>query len=408
MAVKTNSVAMALAVVTAILAARCARNEASVGEEIAGIAKPVVMSVVELSDTPEATTYSAIVAPNAQVDVTFRVSGYVVYLNQTRGADGRVRPLEPGAAIASGTILARVRATDYQAVVDKARGAREEADAGSSAAAAQVVEAQAALAQAEMDFERTAVLWQQESVTKPAYDGSKARLDVARAKVDAAKAAGAAAGQRVVSADAQLREAQIALDDTDLRSPLGGVLLERRVEVGTFAPAGTPAFVVADLHLVKARFNVPDTALRAFRVGQSLPLSVDAFPGKSFEGCILSIAPAADPRARSFEVVVSIVNPDMTLRSGMIASIRAGNGGADHRRPQIPIDALVHDPVQDRYLVYTTERKDGNDVVRALPVTPGPMAGNRVVIVEGLAPGQRIIVSGANLLRPGDLVREAQ
>jgi RND family efflux transporter MFP subunit len=178
--------------------------------------------------------------------------------------------------------------------------------------------------------------------------------------------------------------------------------------VGTFATAGTPAFIVADLHLVKARFNVPDTALEAFRVGQSLPLTVDAFPDERFDGRILSIAPAADPRARSFEVVVSVANPEMKLRSGMIASIRASDTGADRRRPQIPIDALVHDSVQERYLAYTTELKDGKTVVRAVPVTPGPLAGNQVVILEGLTPGQRIIVSGANLLRPGDVVREAQ
>src|SRR5262249_15121184 len=157
----------------------------------------------------------------------------------------------------------------------------------------------AALTQAELDFERVATLWQQESITKPAYDGSKARLDTARAKVDAAKATVAATRQRSASAAGQLREAQIALRDTDLLSPLSGILLERRVEVGTFAAAGPPAFIVADLHLVKARFNVPDTGLRTFRAGQLLPLTVDAFPGERFDGRVISIAPAADPRARS-------------------------------------------------------------------------------------------------------------
>jgi RND family efflux transporter MFP subunit len=398
--------AMLPALLTALLVAGCTRNDASAGQ--ASIPKAVRMAVVELSSPNEVTTYSAIVAPNVQVDVAFRVAGYVVYLDQTRAADGRVRPLEPGAVVRPGMTLARVRAADYQAVVDKARGARDEAEAGVSAAEAQAAEAQAALAQAQWDFDRAATLWQQESITKPAYDGSKTRVDVARAKVDAANAAVAAARQRTVSAAAQVEEAHIALADTDLRSPLGGILLERRVEVGTFATAGTPAFIVADLHLVKARFNVPDTALEAFRVGQSLPLTVDAFPDERFDGRILSIAPAADPRARSFEVVVSVANPEMKLRSGMIASIRASDTGADRRRPQIPIDALVHDSVQERYLAYTTELKDGKTVVRAVPVTPGPLAGNQVVILEGLTPGQRIIVSGANLLRPGDVVREAQ
>jgi RND family efflux transporter MFP subunit len=389
------------------VASGCARSDASVTRE--GAQKAVRMAAVEFPSVPEPTTYSAIVAPNAQVDVAFRVPGYVVYLEHARAADGRVRPLEAGAEIRAGAVLARIRAADYQAVEEKARGGRDEANAGVNAAQAQASETEAALAQAELDFERVAVLWQQESITKPAYDASKARLDMARAKVDAANAAVAATRDRSISATGQWREAQLALGDTELRAPLDGVLLERRVEVGTFATTGTPAFVVADLRLVKARFNVPDTALQAFRPGQTLPLTVDAFPGERFDGRILSIAPAADPRARSFEVIVSVVNPGIRLKSGMIASIQAVEADVSaRRRPQIPVDALVHDPVGDKYVVYTAELKGGDLTARAVPIKPGPLVGNQVVVLDGLTAGQRIVVSGANLLRPGDHVKEIQ
>jgi len=397
----------AIAVVAALsFISGCTRSNAFSSRE-GTPRKAVRTAIVELSNAPEPITYSAIVAPNAQVDVAFRVSGYVVYLDQASAADGRLRPLEPGAPVKAGSVLARIRAADYQAVEEKARGTREEANAGVNAAQAQAAEADAALAQADMDFARVAVLWEQESITKPAYDASKTKLDMARAKVDAAKAATAAARERATAATGQLREAQLALGDTDLRSPLNGILLERRVEVGTFATAGTPAFVVADLRLVKVRFNVPDTALRAVRTGQPLPLTVDAFPGEPFQGRIVSIAPAADPRARSFEVIVSIANPDLKLRSGMIASIQvAPDAASGGRRLQIPVDALVHDPVGDRYVVYTTELKSGGSVVRAVPIKPGALVGNRVEILDGLAAGQRIVVSGANLLRPGDPVND--
>ena len=107
------------------------------------------------------------------------------------------------------------------------------------------------MTQAESDFGRIAVLWQQESVTKPAYDGSRAKLDAARAKVDAAIAAIAAAKQRATATAAQLQEADIALGDTQLRAPFDGVLLERRIDVGTLVAPGMPAFTVADLVLVK-------------------------------------------------------------------------------------------------------------------------------------------------------------
>jgi multidrug efflux system membrane fusion protein len=394
--------------VAAVLIAGCRQRDASAGNGLRGTPQAVRMAVVELSDNREPTTYAAIIAPNAQVDLAFRVSGYVVSIRQARAADGRIRPLEPGAPVARGATLARIRTADYQAVVDKARGARDESNAGIRAAEAQLAEAQAGLAQAEADFGRIATLWQQESITKPAYDASKARLDVARAKVDAASASVAATRQRTASADAQLREAQVALGDTELRAPFDGTLVERKVEIGALVTAGTPAFTLADLHLVRARFNVPDTALQHFRNGQSLPLIVDAFPSERFEGHILSIAPSADPRARSFEINVAIANPSLKLRSGLIASIQADEGSAGRRYPQIPLDALVHDPTADRYLVYTSEQRDGRIIAKAIPIRPGPLTGNQVLILDGLKAGQRIIVSGANLLRPGDLVQETQ
>src|SRR5262245_63512271 len=111
--------------------------------------KAVRLAAVESSTDAGATTYSAVITPNVQVDLAFRVTGYVVDVRQTKGADGRSRALEPGATIARGVTLARVRAADYQAVVDKAHGASDESSAGITAAEAGLVEAQAALTEAD-------------------------------------------------------------------------------------------------------------------------------------------------------------------------------------------------------------------------------------------------------------------
>jgi multidrug efflux pump subunit AcrA (membrane-fusion protein) len=403
----TRTIAALATLVLAMSAACTGRGNAG-DRDAGGAPKAVRIGAVEWSANPEPTRYSAIIGPNAQVDLAFRVSGYIVSIHQTKAADGRIHPVEAGAPITRGMTLARVRVADYQTIVDKATGAREESTAGISAARAQLAEAQAGLEQAESEFTRIDALWQQESITKPAYDGSKAKRDVARAKVDAAKASLTAAEQRAASAAAQLQEAQIALDDTAVRAPFDGTLLERRVDVGSLVSAGTPAFVIADLHLVKARFNVPDTALRHFKNGQPLTLSVDAFAGQPFEGRVLAIAAAADPRARSFEITVTIPNPDLRLRSGMIASIGVNENPGARRYARIPIDALVHEPTADRYVAYTTEQREGRTVVRAVPVRPGPLDGNHVLILDGLKAGQRIVVSGANLLRPGDSVTEIQ
>jgi RND family efflux transporter MFP subunit len=388
-----------------LCAIACSRSRAA--EDPAPV-KAIRMGVVSLAREGEVAKYSAILTPNAQVDLAFRVSGYIVQLYQTKGADGRVRPLEPGAPVVRGTVLVRIRPSDYQAVVDKSRGAQEEGHAGVRTAEAQLVQAQASLAQAELDFTRVSALWEQESITKPAFDSSKAKLDIATAAVDAAKSGIVAAVKRRETAEAQMREAQIALGDTELRAPFDAVLLERRAEIGTLATAGSPAFTLADLATLKARFNVPDFALAGFRPGQSLDLSIDAVPGASIHGRVLSLAPAADPKARSFEIEVIIPNPGLKLRSGMIATVHAPGGAPGPARLQMPASALVHDPTGQRYLVYTIEQNGGRSVAKAIPVEPGPLAGNEVVVLSGLTAGQRIVVMGANLLQPGDPVKEVE
>ena len=397
--------------VSGILVAALSLTAGCTGRDLSADArgpKAVRLVIVESQPVAESTTYSAVITPIAQVDLAFRVPGYVVDILRAKTADNRIREIEPGAAVSKGVVLARIRPADYQVVVDKAHGARDEATAGIEAAEATLVEARAGLTQAESDYGRIATLWEQESVTKPAYDGAKAKLDAARAKVDAAVAGVTATKQRASAASAQAREAEIALGDTNLRAPFDGVLVERRVDIGTLVSPALPALTLADLREVKARFSVADTALHLFQAGQLLSLTVDASPNERFEGRVLSVAPAADPKSRSFEIAVTIRNPALKLRSGMIASIQVADGPNDRHRLRIPIDALVHDSDREQYLVYGLAQQDGRTVATAIYIRPGPLVGNQVSVLEGLSAGQRIVASGANLLRPGDAVKEVQ
>jgi multidrug efflux pump subunit AcrA (membrane-fusion protein) len=116
----------------------------------------------------------------------------------------------------------------------------------------------------------------------------------------------------------------------------------------------------------------------------------------------------APPKARSFEIEITIPNRGLKLRSGMIATVHASAFESSTPQVQVPITALVHDPTSNRYLVYTIERSSGRGVAKAIPVELGPLAGNQVVVLAGLQPGEKIVIMGANLLQPGDLVREVE
>jgi len=370
-------IACSLGLSTALVAGCTTQHAVAQGGEPP---RAVRLVTVQYAKDVEPKKYSAIMAPDAQVELSFRVSGYVVDLKSGKASDGRVRALEPGDVVTAGTVLGRLRRTEFQATVDKARSGRDEA--------------QAALTQAELDYGRVAKLWEQESITKPAYDASKARLDMARAKLD--------------ETTAQLREAQVALDDTELRAPFDGVLLDRKVELGTLVAAGATAFTIADLRVVKGRFNVPDSALGDFQLGQDLEISVDAFPARRFKGRVISRAASADPRVLSFQIELSIANPELKLRSGMIAAVELAGTADQNQRVQVPVDALVYDAVRDRYLVYGIEQRTGSTYAREVLVRPGPLSGSSVLVLSGLNPGQRVVASGANLLRPGDAIREIE
>src|SRR5689334_9349398 len=84
----------------------CSRSRAADGP---APANAIRLGTVSLTREDEAAKYSAILTPNAQVDLAFRVPGYVIELYRTKGVDGRLRPLEPGATIVAGTALARIR-----------------------------------------------------------------------------------------------------------------------------------------------------------------------------------------------------------------------------------------------------------------------------------------------------------
>src|SRR5215469_14667552 len=135
-------IACSLGLPTLLSAGCTTRHAAAQGGEPP---KAVRLVTVQYANDAEPKKYSAIIAPEAQVDLSFRVSGYVVDLKRGKASDGRVRALEPGEVVRAGAVLGRLRRTECQATADTARGGRDAA--------------QAALKQAELDYERAAKLW---------------------------------------------------------------------------------------------------------------------------------------------------------------------------------------------------------------------------------------------------------
>jgi RND family efflux transporter MFP subunit len=346
---------------------------------------PVKTQVVTSIPPESGVRYSASIEAFEQVPLAFKAAGYVDDLLRRPGADGRSRAAQPGDRVTRGTVLARIRESDYRDRVHHGR--------------ARLAEAEASMVKARLDLDRARTLFQAESLTKPDLDAAQAAFDAADARVTAAR----------VDIDIALS----ALRDCALVAPTTGVILERRIEVGTLAAAGTVGFVLGDLSSVKARFGVPDAMIQAVRPGDAIDVTVEAVGATTFAGRVTAIAPAADAQSRVFDVEVTITNRDGRLRPGMIGTVAIGHSDTARTIPNrplaVPLTAIVRSKAETgEFAVLVVERENRGHVARVRRVELGEVSGNVIAVLSGVNAGERVVISGATLLVDGDPVRVLQ
>jgi RND family efflux transporter MFP subunit len=332
----------------------------------------VRLADVTLYQSTEGLRYSASLIPYAQVDVSFRTSGYVTEVKQIRSADGRTRDIGTGDSVTTGAVLAQIRPQDLKNQLDESE--------------AQVDSAVAQHAQAEQDFNRAKALYSTQSLTKPDYDQAQARFDSTLAAVNQAKA-----GQR---------QAQLSLGDSELKAPLTGYILARNIDVGTLASPSAAAFTVADTSMVKATFGVPEDAINLVHSGQSLTLQVQN-DSAQHSGRVTSISPNADARSRVFTIEVTLPNRWNMLKPGMIASVELG-GRRETSQPSVPLSAIVPYPGESgQFAVVIADQQSVQWRAHIRRVTVGATHGSSVSVI-GVQTGDKVVAVGAQLLKDGD------
>ncbi len=338
---------------------------------------PVRTAEVGTIDVGNALKYSASIAPYTQVDLAFKSNGYVESVLQVPSAGGGRRNVDQGDWVKKGTVLAVVTRQDY---IDKLQQAN-----------AQLSRAQAEYVKAKLSFDRTSALYSTQSATKPELDSAQAQLDSTTAAVSAGKA--------------QVSEAQVALDYCSLAAPFDGWIVKRSVDVGSLVGPITNGFSIADTQTVKAVFGVPDIYIARVKVGQRLAITTDAVPGQ-FAGTVTNISPTADPKSRVFSVEVATQNQSNVLKSGMIATLSVSGRQLAQSLTAIPIESVVRDPQrQDGFAVMVAEGQGTAVTARVRPVQLGDAYGNMIAVNGGLNHGERVITTGASMVKNGDQVQ---
>jgi RND family efflux transporter MFP subunit len=323
--------------------------------------------------------YSASLHPQQEIQLAFKVSGYVSDIQKRKGADGRQRDLQQGDRVRRGSVLATLRDADALERVHAAR--------------AQHAEALATFRRTELDLDRATRLYASKSMTRPDFDAATAGSEAARARVDAAAA--------------ELRAAEIAFEDCTLVAPIDGVVLGRKIEVGTLASPGQPAFVLADVSRLEAVFGVPAEEIGHLTLGDSLPVRIEGW--RPFRAQITALSPSADAESRVFQVEVAIPNPQNELRTGMIVTVLVPRGAGSLARAAtvvVPLGAIVRSSREaDAYEVFVLEDSGSSVRARRRPVRLGDLAGDDVTVEHGLVAGEQIVGAGATLLQDGEAVR---
>jgi multidrug efflux system membrane fusion protein len=204
-------------------------------------------------------------------------------------------------------------------------------------------------------------------------------------------------------ANAGIAKTEAIISQKLVRAPFDGELGVRHVEVGQYLTAGTQIVTLTDLSTLYANFTVTEKGSAMLKVGQTVRISVDAFPGKVFEGKISTIEPQIATDTRNIRVQATLDNPEHILKPGMFASttVVLPDKPAVVTVPETAVDyTLYGDSV---YLLTEKKADDGKTSLTAVRtfVRTGNRINGRAEILSGLKAGDRVVAVGQLKLQSG-------
>jgi RND family efflux transporter MFP subunit len=329
-----------------------------------------------------AETTGAASAPAAQV---LTGSGYVVtgerYISLGVRVPSRIEAylVEEGERVEKGQPLVQLDARSYAAALRESR-------------------ASLAHARADADLQRKEVARAEELSRQEVL--SERELDLARNRLRVAEA-------EVARLRAEVARREVDLEDTVVRAPTSGVILEKFKEVGEIAvPGGFQGsgelIRMANLDDLRAEVDVNESDLARVALGQPARVTPDAYPERSYAARVVKLYPQIDRQKGTLKVEVGILEPDAWLKPDMSVRIAfLAEGGDAPGGESAPVvlapRAAIRAQAGERYVWVATQGR-----LRRQPVTvAGPSGVDRVVVSEGLAGGEALVLGDAGDLREG-------
>ncbi len=262
--------------------------------------------------------------PEEVVDVGAQVAGQILSF----GKDQQGKTIDYGSVVKAGTVLAKIDSSLYALDVAQAQSTLAQAQAGVQRAEADLGQMRAKLDQAENDWKRAQTLGPGNALAQTSYDAYKAGYETAQANLAVGEATVVQSRAAVVQAQAALKRSQQSLAYCTITSPVDGVIIDRRVNIGQTVVSSLSApslFLIArDLKRMQVWVSVNEADIGSIHPGQPVTFTVDARPGQTFRGQVgktrLNAAMTQNVVAYTVEVVTD--NSSGTLLPYLTANVQ--------------------------------------------------------------------------------------
>ena len=330
----------AFAALAVLMAASCGNN-ASKGAQQAEVAMAdeaptVSVEQVSVREVPQLSTYTSTVQAYVKNNIAPQMAGRISKIN-----------VEIGDFVTKGQVLAEMDKTS-------------------------LLQAQLQLQNQEVELQRLKALYETGGISKSDFDAVELAYNVAKTQVE------------------NLEE------NTVLRSPVNGVVTARNYDAGDMYAMASPIYTVEQIKPVKLLVAISESEYSKVKKGDSVTITADAVPDKTFYGKVGKIYPTIDPTTRTFTAEVVVDNNYSTLRPGMFARVTVDFGS--NNNVVIPDVAVVKQQGSGERFVYVL-KADGT--VTYQKIVLGRRMGTEYEVLEGLADGDKIVTGGMIRLKDG-------
>ncbi|MDW5415959.1 efflux RND transporter periplasmic adaptor subunit [Iodobacter sp. CM08] len=349
--------AIPLLLISAALLSAC-KEEPKPQEEV----RPVRTMTLASNPTSNYAEFSGELHARQESALGFRIPGKLIS-----------RLVEIGSEVKAGTPLAKIDAQDMAL--------------NALAAKAQAESAASQLSQLKLDLTRSQELL--------------AKKFVSQAEVDRKQTAVIAAQKSLQQAQAQQQLAQNQAGYTTLLASSDGVITATLAEPGQVLAAGQPVVQLAKAGEVEVFIDLPETRSHDLKPGQHTEISFWALPGKTFNGKVREVSPAADPVSRTYRAKVTLEKPSDDIRLGMSATVRSSQSNTAQASTTLPLTAIYGKGKEQRVWLVDVQSKR----VKSIAVAASQLDRNEQVQVNGLKAGDVVVTAGVHLLHEGQAVK---